>query len=103
MKIIANALHIKGEFILETAKYQDTGGLCLMLKDEDGYPVATLTTNLGFRVNKGYIAVKDYSENTGASNILIDNGIIESQPIEWITAGFVKVPIFKLTEKGLSL
>lgn len=103
LKITANTPHIKGEFNLKVAKYMETMGLCLMLEDEKGYPEATLTVNLGHRVSEGYIAVKDYNENIGVADMLVINGIIEFQPVDWITSGFVKIPIYKLTEKGLSL
>ena len=63
---------------------------------EDGMPYATATIALSeMRDIEGYVAIKDYSENEGMLDFLIEHGII-SQPVTHIESSFVKIPICKL-------
>lgn len=53
-----------------------TGSICIKLFDaETGEPIATLTTAVDeIRVPYDHVVVKDYSENTGVLNELINQG-----------------------------
>lgn len=42
-----------------------------------------------------HVAVKNYNENEGILDVLIEAGII-SKPVEWVQSGFVLFPICKL-------
>lgn len=64
---------------------------------EDGSPVATATVNipdLDF-LNKDEVIIKDYSENEGMLEALINADII-SKPLYYVLTSFVKCPVCKL-------
>lgn len=82
------ALFIKKGF------YRD-GSVSIQLFDsEDGSPYATATTHLSGQLEKGEIAIKDWSENEGILDFLIENNIV-TKPHRFINSGFVSVPICK--------
>ena len=62
----------------------------------DGVPYAVATVNIPELINvEGYVAVKDYSENEGMLQFLIDNDIVEP-PVTHVESGYVKLPICKI-------
>ena len=64
-----------------------------------GEPVATATVNLPeVELFDGEVLVKDYSENAGIKQLLIDAGILEEtgKQVVW---GYSIFPICRLTEK----
>jgi len=74
-----------------------TGNLAIRLLDaEDGMPVAVATTNAN-GLDLDEVAIKDYSENEGMYETLVENGIIHPKHRE-ISTGYVTVPVCKLTE-----
>jgi len=73
-----------------------TGNLAIRLLDsEDGMPVAVATTNAN-DLELDEVAIKDYSENKGMYETLLENGIIHPKHRE-ISIGYVTVPVCKLT------
>lgn len=71
------------------------GNIAIMLDDiRDGLPVATATVNPNVTLNPEYVAIKDYSENKGMLNALIDANIIE--PEDEIPLGYASCHICKL-------
>lgn len=59
-------------------------------------PVATATVFInGVKLDKDEVIIKDYSENEGMLQCLIDAGII-SEPRRWVKTGFVTCPICRL-------
>lgn len=73
----------------------------LLIDKKDHSPVATATINLDFPLKKNHVFIKDYSENAGMTEALIEAGIIDSKPGELITSGFVSVYPYKLTEDAI--
>ncbi len=74
-----------------------TGNLAVRLLDaEDGMPVATATTNID-GLDSDEIAIKDYAENEGVYDALLDAGVITPKHRE-LSTGYVTVPVCKLTE-----
>lgn len=71
------------------------GGSAILLTDAlDGSPFAHGTVWIdGLSANE--VAVKDYSENEGMLNFLVENNIIE-QPYRQMESGYVTLPICKL-------
>lgn len=62
----------------------------------DGMPYATATAPVEDGILKeGEVAIKDWSENAGILDSLIDGNIIE-EPHAYIQSSYVKVPICKL-------
>lgn len=67
-----------------------------LIDAEDGLPYAVATVNIDELTNvEGYVAVKDYSENEGMLQFLIDNNFVEP-PVTHVESGFVKLPICKI-------
>lgn len=60
----------------------------------DGMPFATATVNLPV-LETDEVAIKNYSENEGILNFLLDNSIIEA-PHRFVLSGFVNIPVCKL-------
>jgi len=72
-----------------------SGGIRIQLHDaEDGCPVATATVHLE-GIPRDYVAIKDYSENMGMLQVLI-NARIVSEPVTYRQSGQVTIPICKL-------
>jgi hypothetical protein len=62
----------------------------------DGSPFAIATSNIPALNNlEGYVAVKNYSENEGMLDFLIENNIVEA-PITYVQENYVSFPICKL-------
>ena len=84
------------------ARYVGNKNLAITIFDNEG-PVAHCTINTPVKLTDDRIAVKNYSENTGMDNFLIDMGIIEKEPIDHIESNWVNIPVHKLTQSGLDL
>jgi hypothetical protein len=61
---------------------------------DDGFPFAKSTINMS-GLGKDEVAVKNYSENEGMLDFLIENGIVHP-PYKTEQSGFVTVPVCKL-------
>lgn len=77
------------------------GNKALQVFDNEGL-VCTCSVNPGRKVADDCIAIKDYSENEGMADTLTKMEIIGERVGE-IPSGFVVIPVFKLTQKGLDL
>ena len=84
------------ELSLQFGKYKN-GQISINLFDvEDGMPYAKATICLDDGILKdNEVAIKNYSENEGILETLIQNRIVE-EPHAYIQSGFVKIPICKL-------
>ena len=73
------------------------GQIRIQLYDvEDGMPYATASVALeGVKLASDEVAIKDYSENRGILEALINGGVI-SQPIKEARTGHVVVPICRV-------
>lgn len=61
--------------------YMDNGNTALLVLDEfTSEPIATATVNVGEQLLGNQLHIKDYSENEGIFDWLIDNQIIEAAP-----------------------
>lgn len=76
---------------VHNALYSD-GSLALVVTDYGtGEHLATATVFLNHdKPAEGHVFIKDYSENEGVLNCLIDQGIV-SKPVREVQAGFVVV------------
>lgn len=91
--------------ILKSSYYMN-GRKALTLVEDDimASPIATCTTNLVDDLCPDDCAyIKDYSENEGMVDILIDEGIIYPGPVDVVKSGFVVIGLYTLTEKTLKL
>ena len=85
----------------KTGRYNN-GNLALEVWSRAEGPLCVCTVNPGFPLPPTHIAVKNYSENEGMEQALRDLDIIGEQT-GIIPSGFVKIPVFLLTEYGRAL
>ena len=65
---------------------------------EDGEPITVLSVNTGDKVKNDYVAIKDYSENSGALASLKEAGVV-SEPEYFLKSGYVTIPVCKLIKE----
>jgi len=76
----------------------------LLIDTDDNQSVAVATVNMsGYPCKDNQVYIKNYSENTGILECLIDHGILLSQPVSKLQNKFVKVPLMQLTPEALNL
>ena len=63
-------------------------------------PFGMITVNVQQELKPGRVAIKDWSENEGLLDILVEEGII-SEPLAYIPSGFVEIPICRLLATDL--
>lgn len=81
---------------LQFAKYSNDRIAILLVEEGTGEDIATATVNVPeANVPEGYVGIKDYSENEGMLQFLVDNGIVEP-PARYIPSGWVSIPVCKL-------
>ena len=81
---------------LSMGKYSNGRTAMTLIDTEDGAPVMVATVNVPETdLNEGEIIIKNYGENEGVLEFLVDNGITSS-PVRWITTGWVKCPVVNL-------
>ena len=72
------------------------GGIRIQLYDsKDGTPYATATTSIQEDLESGEVAIKDWSENEGILDFLVQNKIVK-EPHRFVKSGYVKIPICEL-------
>jgi len=75
----------------------------IVLKDDEGV-VTTATVNMpGYPCDDDQIYVKNYSENEGMLQALIDHELVLVEPVNELKAGFVTIPLMTLTTKAMKL
>lgn len=80
---------------VRTETYKD-GGIRIQLYDSnDGTPYATATSRIEEKLEQGEVAIKDWSENEGILEFLVQNKIVK-EPHRFVESGYVKVPICEL-------
>lgn len=84
---------------LSFAKYQNGQTAIKMFDMEDGFPYATATVCVEDDLLKeDEVAIKNYSENAGILESLIDSGIVD-YPHAFIQSQHIKIPVCKLLIK----
>ncbi len=83
------------ELGLQFAKYGNGQTAIKLIDVTDGMPFATATVAVDDQLLEDEVAIKDYSENQGILDSLMNAGIIEP-PHEFIQSGFVTIPVCKL-------
>ena len=82
--------------ILEKKTYPNNRIALQLIDAEDGSPVAMVTVNLpDEQLNDDEVLIKDYSENEGMYQALVDAKVI-SEAISYVQSGFVEVPKCKI-------
>ncbi|MDZ5503197.1 hypothetical protein [Enterococcus cecorum] len=89
------------ECIIEWSLYLENNNIAIVLLDEMTKELVTFaTTNTSEKTDWTKIQVKDWSENRGMWEALVNAGVIESEPVEKITSYFVQVKVGKLTKQA---
>ena len=100
-KTITHKSPYGGEYQLmaQFAKYKNNQVAIKLFDLSDGMPYATATLCVEDNLLKeDEVAIKDYSENEGILQSLIDAKIVE-EPHAFIQSNFVKIPICKLVNQ----
>ena len=80
---------------VRTETYKD-GKIRIQLYDsKDGTPYATATSSIKENLEQGEVAIKDWSENKGILDFLVQNKIVK-EPHRFVEFGYVKIPICEL-------
>lgn len=82
--------------------YGNNGNTAIQLvnKDDELYTVATVNLE---KEDKDIVGIKDYSENEGMVDALVEAGVIEKHFVKMEPSGFIVIPYFPLTEKAKEL
>lgn len=88
------------EITISFERYINGGTTAIELMDADGIPYAPATCNFPGQIEEDCVAVKNYSEGAGMPAILAECGVIEAEPCGWIESGFVRVPLYRLTDEA---
>ena len=70
-----------------------------LIDSEDGLPYATATVAVDMSIAEDEVIIKNYSENEGILESLINAGIV-SHPVSFIRSGFVHLSVCKLLTKN---
>lgn len=85
--------------VIEWSIYSQNDNIAIILLDVKTKELVTFaTTNTSEKTDWTKIQVKDWSENRGMWESLVNAGVIESEPVEKITSYFVQVKVGKLTD-----
>lgn len=83
---------------LYKTKYCEPNNIALVAyTDDNGYKeeFGVISVNPSEVLEKGYVAIKNWSENEGILNVLIREGVV-STPNLFIKSSFVDIPVCKL-------
>jgi hypothetical protein len=78
------------------------GQTALRLCTPEGEGWLTATVAVDHPIARGVITVKNYSENEGVAEILIAGGVIEAPAERFVSTGYVRVPVYRLTAAALA-
>lgn len=87
--------------VVMRSKYMNNDNLALMLIDEeDGSPIATITVNTEDKLPEGFGYVKNYSENAGIMEALQEEGLVK-EVLGYKQLGWVTVPLVEFDLEGV--
>ncbi len=92
--------YFKGKVVLEAGLYERDGSLALSAKcAATGEKVLTFTVNVpGITLGPGELLIKDWSENEGALDFLLENDLVESTNRAVLT-GYAMAPVVRMTDR----
>jgi hypothetical protein len=95
MKITHKTPYGEYKLSMSISKYTNGQTAIKLFDMADGMPFATATVAIDDQLLEGEVAIKDYSENEGILDSLIEAGVID-HPHALYQSGWVKIPICKL-------
>lgn len=74
-----------------------------LMVNEDGYREVYygVSVNLEHINPENTVLVKNWSENEGIEEVLVELGLIEKKPIAFYPSGYVLAPLYRLTQKAI--
>lgn len=88
----------KWNCIVQWSMYHKNNNIAIQLIDEKTKElISVATANTGHENIESTVQIKDYSENEGIWQALVNAGVIEDKVIRTIASGYVEVKIAKLT------
>lgn len=81
-----------------TNKYESNNNLCISIYSETEGCICKVTVNTCEVLSDDEIAIKDYSENEGMYDWLLENGFVESASYT-IGSAYVYIPVCRITDK----
>lgn len=97
MAKVKEKLFFCGEYLdVKLEKYDVGGRPAIVLYDKDGWVALVATINMPeIELPPDHAIIKDYSENEGIYDALVEAGIVEPTP-HWVNLGFVAAPIVRI-------
>lgn len=83
------------------ATYENGNKALQLIDAETGEPMMRPSINLGIEVGSTEMAIKDYAENEGAWQALVQVGFIHPAPLRHMNSGHVRIPIACLTAEAM--
>lgn len=89
----------KWNCIVQWSLYYANNNIAIQLIDEKTKElISVATANTGHENIESTVQIKDYSENEGIWQALVNAGVIEDKVIRTIASDYVEVKVAKLTE-----
>jgi len=86
---------------LNFGRYKDSNLIALQAVDDDNFPYMVISFNFPFKTKKkNLMAVKNWSENKGIEQVLLDNKIITHKYTQVIT-GHVQANVYEVNQEFL--
>lgn len=98
MKVTFKGIDLHARF----SRYADNNNIALLLFENltDPYEYAIASVNGEFDLDDEFIAIKDWSENEGMVEALIESNVIRSTPVGIEHSGFVIIEHYQLTDEA---
>lgn len=81
-------------------RYLDSNNVAIELVGEEG-PHCMASVNVpGAPLSDELVAIKNYSENEGIEQVLIEAGIIEAVPLRYLYSGWAQIPVYRMTKEA---
>src|SRR5699024_12359103 len=97
-------VNFKGfECELEFKQYYNNNTAIILMGIADDYigeVVGYATTNTDHILPTNIVAIKDYSENTGMANALVEHGVIYHTHVYTVVTGFIELFFYNMTTEA---
>lgn len=91
----------KWNCIVSWGMYRENNNIAIQLVDEKTKElISVATTNTGRKNEEFKVQIKDYSENEGMWQALVNAGVIKNKIVNTIPTGYVEVKVAELTEEA---
>ena len=86
---------------LNFGRYKDSNLIALQAVDDDNFPYMVISVNIPFHTDKkNLMVVKNWSENEGIEQVLLDNNIITNKH-DTVHSGYVQANVYEVNQEFL--